>query len=410
MVDPTESPVQPFGQRLRAHRERAGKTRAVLGGLVGRSEEWVKAVESGRLHMPRLPLLVRLAEVLGVDLGELTGDQSMQINNRVAGADHPAAAQIRDVVYRYRLQRTDAAPEPVTALTTRMADAWTVWHGSRTRRTDVGAVIPALLADCQRAARTFDGADRRAAHAVLADAYTLAQHVLVNAAEPELLWLLVERGMTAAQIADDPLALAGAAWTVGMMLRVGGRADEALTLATDAAGILERYLPDAPDDWLGMWGALQLHAALTSARAGRAGEAWAYWDRSSEAVRSLRSGYAHPWTAFGGPNVDLTAVSLTVDLWKNREALRRAEQLDPSTIPSRERRGRLYVEMARGHHVADERIAATHLLLAACDEGVDAVRYSPAARSIVDDLRERPPRSVREEVRALSIRVGLDPP
>jgi hypothetical protein len=65
--------------------------------------------------------------------------------------------------------------------------------------------------------------------------------------------------------------------------------------------------------------------------------------------------------------------------------------------------------MARGYHAADERIATTRLLLAACDEGVDAVRYSPAGRAIVDDLRERPPRAIREDVRTLAIRLGLDP-
>jgi hypothetical protein len=48
MTDPTA-----FGARLRAHRERAGKTRPVLGGLVGRSAEWVKALENGRLLPPR---------------------------------------------------------------------------------------------------------------------------------------------------------------------------------------------------------------------------------------------------------------------------------------------------------------------------------------------------------------------
>lgn len=63
-----------FGQRVRRVRERRGLTRAVVGGLVGRSAEWVKAVENGRLQMPRLPLLLRLADVLGVqDLAELTG-------------------------------------------------------------------------------------------------------------------------------------------------------------------------------------------------------------------------------------------------------------------------------------------------------------------------------------------------
>jgi hypothetical protein len=157
-----------------------------------------------------------------------------------------------------------------------------------------------------------------------------------------------------------------------------------------------------------MWGALQLHAALTCARAGRDGEAWLYWDRAASAVRRLPAGYAHSWTKFGPANTDLTAVSLTVDLWKSRDALRRAELIDPATIPSRERRGRLFVEMARGHHVADDRIAAARLLSLACDEGVDAVRYSPAARAILDDLREHPARAIREDTHALSVRVGLD--
>ncbi|MQA17835.1 MAG: helix-turn-helix domain-containing protein, partial [Pseudonocardiaceae bacterium] len=61
------------GQRVRHFRQRAGMTRPVLGGLVGRSPEWIKAVETDRLLTPRLPLLIRLAEVLGVDdLARLT--------------------------------------------------------------------------------------------------------------------------------------------------------------------------------------------------------------------------------------------------------------------------------------------------------------------------------------------------
>lgn len=399
----------PFGQRLRYHRERVGKTRAVLAGLVGRSEEWVKAVETGRLHMPRLPMLIRLAEALEIDdLAVLAGDQSIRIPPGLAYGEHPNVPAIRDVVQRYRLTRPNQLPEPVAALRARVEAAWKTWHRSPTRRSDVGAVLPALLVDCQNAAVTHEGADRRGAHAVLADAYHLAQHAIVNAAEPELLWLVVERGMAAAQVADEPLALAGAAWTVGMMLRNAGRMDEALSLVHEAADLLEPRLPDAPDDWRGMWGALQLHGAVTAARAGRDGDAWAHWDRAEQAARSLPEGYAHPWTVFGQANTDLTAVSLTVDLWRSREALRRAESIEPASIPSRERRGRLYVEMARGYHGNDERIAATRLLLAACDEGIDAVRYSPAARAIVDDLRERPPRAIRQDVRALTIKLGLD--
>jgi hypothetical protein len=97
-----------------------------------------------------------------------------------------------------------------------VAAGWRRWHASPHRRTEVGAPLPDLLTDCQDATQALDGRDRRAARAVPADTYRLARHVLVNA-EPELLWLVVDRGMTAVQVADDSLALAGAAWTVGMM-------------------------------------------------------------------------------------------------------------------------------------------------------------------------------------------------
>jgi len=58
--------TMPFGKRLERARKQAGMSRPVLGGLVGRSADWVKSLESGRQLPPRLPLLLRLAEVLGV--------------------------------------------------------------------------------------------------------------------------------------------------------------------------------------------------------------------------------------------------------------------------------------------------------------------------------------------------------
>ena len=73
-------PNLTVGQRIRLRRERVGMTRPVLGGLVGRSWQWVRAVESGAILLPRLPMLLRLAEVLGVtNLADLTGDQSLPV-------------------------------------------------------------------------------------------------------------------------------------------------------------------------------------------------------------------------------------------------------------------------------------------------------------------------------------------
>jgi hypothetical protein len=53
------------GERIKHFRIWVGMSRPVLGGLVGRSAEWVKAVETGRLQVPRLPMLLQIARALG---------------------------------------------------------------------------------------------------------------------------------------------------------------------------------------------------------------------------------------------------------------------------------------------------------------------------------------------------------
>ena len=200
-----------------------------------------------------------------------------------------------------------------------------------------------------RWATPAEGADRRSASAVLSDVYALTQHEIVWASEAELTWTVADRAMTAAQEADSPVALAGAAWTLGMVQRSAGDIDGALSLARDATALLEPLMDDGSDDVPALSGALELHAATTCARAGREGDAWRYWDRASTIAQRLPDGYNHPWTMFGASNVELHAVSISADLSKSQEARSRAEQIDPEEIPSRERRGRLGVEIARSY-------------------------------------------------------------
>jgi hypothetical protein len=99
--------------------------------------------------------------------------------------------------------------------------------------------------------------------------------------------------MSAAQDADQPLALAGAAWTLGMMQRSAGDTGGALALATRAAAVLEPILEEGGDEPRAMYGALQLHAAITAAQAGREGDAWRYWDIADSTARRI-GGYSHP--------------------------------------------------------------------------------------------------------------------
>ncbi len=63
----------------------------MLAGLVGRSESWLSQVEPGQRGVDSHSVLVRLAEVLRVDIEELTGSGDQDETGRRA---HPAAPVI----------------------------------------------------------------------------------------------------------------------------------------------------------------------------------------------------------------------------------------------------------------------------------------------------------------------------
>src|SRR5262249_33644075 len=104
--------------------------------------------------MPRLPMLLRLAEVLGVtDLAGLTGDQTLPVTS-VTKAAHPATPAVIEVMLRgVRPRDVDPATLDVPG---RLARAWELWHKSHTERTAVGAVLPGLIEDARTAVRLLD--------------------------------------------------------------------------------------------------------------------------------------------------------------------------------------------------------------------------------------------------------------
>lgn len=340
----------------------------------------------------------------GTDM-DLGGAASVPVSS-FARIPHDAVPAIREAIRDPHLT-VPAGPVDVAALAARAADAWLLWHQSPQHRTDVGRILPRLVTDARIAARATEGANRRAANAVLADVYALVQHEVVWASESELTWTAADRAMTAAQDADTPAALAGAAWTLGMVQRSAGDTDGALTLAQEAAGLLEPRMEDADDETRGLYGALQLHAATTAARAGREGDAWRHWDTASATADRLPGGYHHPWTMFGAANVKLHAVSISVDLSRSSEARRRAEEIDPEEIPSRERRGRLGVEIARSYHQRRDYPAALHWLETAYATSADSVRYSPDARQMAADAVDHGGPLISRRARSLAGSIGL---
>src|SRR6185312_70944 len=74
----TPSDREAARQRIARARRRRGLSQAVLAGLIGRSESWLSQVERGKRGVDSHSVLVRLAEVLRVDLEELTSPKNSQ--------------------------------------------------------------------------------------------------------------------------------------------------------------------------------------------------------------------------------------------------------------------------------------------------------------------------------------------
>ncbi|SCK37156.1 Helix-turn-helix domain-containing protein [Streptomyces sp. WMMB 714] len=400
------------GERIRILRESRGLSRPVLAGLCGRGPDWLKKIENGDRELRSHTLLLRLAAALQVtDLSTITGEADEVAQPVPLGRlNHPAMPEIWAAVMRRSFTPPTADALDASALRARIAQTWRLWHTSGRNRTEVGALLPELIREAEHAAVVLDGDARRTALVALSDVYRLTGQATAYVAPPELAWVVADRALTAAQQADAPEAIAASAWNLGNILRETSYPDEALRVVTEAADLVRPHLDSAPDDWRGVYGALQLHAAVTSARDGREGEAWRYWDAGHQTAKSLPASYVHPSTVFGRANVDFHEVSVATDLRASGRALSVADEIDPDVMPSTERRARLWVEVARGHVQRGDYTAALYVMQRAQKIGAETVAYTPAARSTTAEVWRKAPRALRNEATELAGMVGVATP
>ncbi|MCM6774955.1 helix-turn-helix domain-containing protein [Nocardia sp. CDC159] len=397
-----------IGQRIKLQRERAGMSRPVLAGLVGRSGEWLKAIENGRLQPPRLPMLLRIARALELeDLAELTGNEHAVPVVVFAGERHAALTQVQAALTDFRT-RPAAREVSVPHLAERLRQAWQVRHSSPDHRTQLGALLPGLIRDAQSAARV-PGEHRRAARTVLAGVYQLADFYVAYQPAPELVWMVADRGLHEGYEADDPYVIACSSWAMVQALRDSGRWEEAIALAHDATARLRPYIDrdNTSDDWRGILGALEAEIAYVHARRGKSGDAWRHWQRADEIAVRLGPAYRHVQTSFSMPVMNAHAVTLGVELRHAGEALQAAQSFDADHIASIPRRSRHFIEVARAHAQRDEAAATFALLSIAERTAPETIRYNGFARDMLLALQKRPPSGMKDDVKELSRRVGV---
>ncbi|WTQ47278.1 helix-turn-helix domain-containing protein [Actinacidiphila glaucinigra] len=157
------------GQRVARARRRIGWDQAQLAAAVDRSVSWVSKVETGRLALDRMSVLGQLADVLGVEVVELTG-QPYRHDTSELDSGHAAIPGLRLALQQATMPGGAdliVLPEAPTLadLAARVAAAERLRQDAKF--TALGDVLPQILRELVVLCAIADGEARAAAEALM---------------------------------------------------------------------------------------------------------------------------------------------------------------------------------------------------------------------------------------------------
>ncbi|MFI0820539.1 helix-turn-helix domain-containing protein [Streptomyces sp. NPDC021098] len=396
------TPDLPIGDRIR--RFRGERRQDVVAGLVGISPDYLSQIERG-LKVPSLPILSAIAQELRVPVAALLPDTPAH-SSASPDTTEPAIVQ---ALMGYGPSRSAPATAPAS-LRERVEGAWRAWQSSKARFTDMAAVLPSLIVDTEHAARTRRSADemgtRRDVIRATADLYFLLRSYLRRTGRVDLSMMAADRAVRAAEEADDPLRMAAAQWNLGHVLLAAQEPDGAEQVARQAVEGL-RKAPMAEPERVAMSGALQLVAVVAEARRRDwTGARERLRTHARPAARSVGEGNIM-WTVFGPTNVDLHELSIEMEAGEPSEALRLADEVDTSGLPSLERSFTFNLEMARCHNLRREDAGVLLNLLELEDFAPEDLARTPLARELMLTVIRRGRTRHARQAEKLAERVGI---
>ena len=392
--------VSNVGERITTARRRRGLPRRTVAELVGRSEEWLRLIETGQRQLDSIEHAIRLADVL--HMPSLPAELGIGARERSRPGAGPAMlTPIRDALM-------DPGAPPMRATTRRTswdaqatleratAEGWDQWLGGTNRYTGTFQMMPALIRGAAASTLAPDGATGLAS--ALA-AYHLAAAALSAVDERGLAWLAADRAVCAAGRDGTPEQMAAAAWhLIACFLRQKCWA-AASRLSTEAIA----WLP-APDG--GQVAALRGALLLTGAEAS-AGMADQHQAEQllAEAQRIARDLEPRDWpdrVPFGAVEAGICAVQIAIELGRPGEAIRLAGQLKvPDDYPPG-LQVRHFIKLAALHARRNEDIPAVFALTKVAEISPEDLRYHPDARHVLHRMLRRGNQMVHRELAYLA--------
>ena len=293
-------------------------------------------------------------------------------------------------------------PVPIATLRAAIRTARCDFQTARYDRLAAG--LPGLISTAVATRRDVNGREGTAS-SLLADAYIAAANFMVKLNDDPLALTLADRALQAAQVGDDPLTTADARRAVATVLRRTGRRAKAREMLLSAAADIQPAGRVSPEQ-LSMYGTLLEVAAYTAAVDGNRLAASEFIGEAKAAAARLGQEANYRFTAFGPANVTLYQISIAQVLGDSGTAIEHARTLRSAAIPTAERRGRYWIDVARAFHQWNKPEPCYRALLAAEHAAPAEVRYRPPVHRMAEDLLRADRRSL-PGIRDFARRIGV---
>jgi len=201
--------------------------------------------------------------------------------------------------------------------------------------------------------------------------------------------------------------VAASSRTLAHALLALGRYDKAQQVAVTALAALEPGLGSAVPAHLSIYGALLQTCAVVAARRGDRPRANEFLTEATTTAQRLGEDRNDFWTVFGPTNVGIHRASVSVELGDAGRVVEQARAIDPSQLPSLERRTHHLLDLAQGYGQWRKDHQALDALLHAERLAPQEVHRQPAVHRLVAELLHRERRTTRPKLRELATRVGV---
>lgn len=397
-----------IGRRVRYWRQRRNLDRKHFADLVGRSTSWLDKIETGERGLLRLPMLGRVAEVLGIDPSALV--DGLAASRAADCVDGVEVRAIRAALGQYpSLSPAGGDRPPVTLPQVARQFAYVEHAWSSSHFTVVARHLPTLLGDAQAVVLSSPDADQVTAGRALVGVYRLASSMLLKFECNDVAWLAADRAMHTAVAIDDTVALARATRSVARaMAGTGQRADAAAAL-TGMADRMQPELATREHGLLSLYGMLFLAASITAAGQEDGALALAMHHEAEAAAHRMGPQHETHHTSFGRANVAVHRVAALVRLHEPGRALEYAGRIDPALVAALppERKVNLLLDLTAARTHTGRYDDAVRAMSEAEQVAPEEVRCRPLAHGLLQLLLDNTSGESYRVVRQMATRAGV---